>query len=165
MHTSPIDRVLQKSILDRLAACYPERDPELISEGTAEEKKQIANLLYLQEHQLVDAGLKQVLSGDYGYFGAKITARGLDFLQDDGGLTAILGTVTVRLHEDSIRAMLSAKIDTTSLPTEQKNTLKKQISSLSSEALKVATKKLVEKGIDAIPDAATWLQGVIHSVA
>jgi len=165
MQTSPIDRALQKSMLERLASCYPDRDSELVQDGAQDEKKQIANLLYLEEHELVDAGLQQLLSGEYVYVGAKITARGLDFLQDDGGMTAILGTVTVRLHEDSIRALLSSKVDAAPLPAEEKSKLKRQVQTLSSEALKVATKKLVEKGIDSLPDAANWIQAIVQGVA
>jgi hypothetical protein len=36
----------------------------------------------------------------------KITARHLDFLADDGALSVILGVVTVKIHEESLRALL-----------------------------------------------------------
>lgn len=34
--------------------------------------------------------------------GATITARGMDFLPDDGGIGAILGMVAGRLHEETL---------------------------------------------------------------
>jgi hypothetical protein len=160
-----IDRTLQRSLLESLAKCYPERDRGLLPDGDPDEKQKIANLVYLQEHELVESGLKQHLSGEYGFSGARITAKGLDFLQDDGGLTAILGTVTVKLHEETVREILKTRITGSALPPEEKSRLRKQIESLSSEALKVATKKLVEKGMESLPDAAIWIQGVLQSAA
>ena len=106
-----LDRALQKHLLEQLAEAYPERRLDLLPDDDPDEKHKIANLVYLEEHQLVEAGLDQGLDGHYSHYGAKITARGLDFLQDDGGLTAILGTVTVKLHEDTIRDLLKTKLE------------------------------------------------------
>jgi len=156
-----IDRALQKELLEQLAASYPERNREILKNDDADEKKKITNLLYLQEHELVDAGLKQSLSGDYGFFGSKITAKGLDFLADDGGLTAVLGLVTVKLHADTIRDLLESKISTSTLPLEEKKRLSKNLGAIGSEALKVITKNLVEKGIESLPNAAHWLQTML----
>lgn len=156
-----IDRALQRQLLERLAESYPERCRSLLNDIVGEEKPKIANLLYLQEHDLVDAGLKQGLSGDYGYLGSKITAKGLDFLADDGGLTAVLGTVTVKLHAETIRDLLEAKILSANIPPEEKSRLVKQLGNVGSEALKAITKRLVEKGIENLPDAAQWLHAML----
>ena len=64
-----------------------------------------------------------------------ITARGLDFLADDGGLTAILRTVVMKLHADTIRDMLLAKADASGLPAPEKSALRKQIGNLPAAAL------------------------------
>lgn len=39
-----------------------------------------------------------------------LTAKGLDFIADDGGLGAILGDVTVRLHGDALRDLLISRV-------------------------------------------------------
>ncbi len=69
---------------------------------------------------------------------ASITAAGLDFLADDGGLSAILGVVTVKVHADTIRDLIAAKIDTADLPVEKKSALKKQLAALPETALRAA---------------------------
>ena len=155
-----IDRTIQKEILERLSECYPERCRDIFKDGGTNDNIKIANLLYLQEHGLVDAGLSQGMGGEYGSSGSKITAKGLDFLADDGGLTAVLGTVTVKLHADTIRDLLEVRIDNSSLPEEEKSRLKNRLSSISSEALKSITKTLVEKGIESLPNVAQWLQTI-----
>ena len=49
-----------------------------------------------------------------------ITAKGLDFLEDDGGLSAILGAITVKLDPDDLRALIAARIEESDLPTRTK---------------------------------------------
>ena len=88
---------------------------------------------------------------------ASITAAGLDFLADDGGLSAILGVVTVKLHADTIRDLIGAKIDAAAIPAEQKSALKQRLAGLSGKALEAATADLVRTGLDHLPDAAHWL--------
>lgn len=149
-----IDRTLQKSLLTDLAACYPKRNDSLL-EGvdTEEEDRIITNLLYLEEHGLVEAGLTVFLSGDYGYTGAKITARGIDFLQDDGGLSAILGMVTVRFDDQTLKALISDRIEQSTLSEPEKKRWIDQLRSLSADATKHLTMKLVEAGLSKAPDA------------
>ena len=45
---------------------------------------------------------------------------GIDFLTDDGGLSAILGVVTVKLHSDTIQALIAAKIDQAEISDSEK---------------------------------------------
>ena len=76
-----------------------------------------ANLIYLQEHQLIDGTL---VNGNMEIWNPGITAKGLDFLEDDGGLSAILGAITVKLDPDDLRALIAARIEESDLPTEQR---------------------------------------------
>src|SRR5882672_5223716 len=54
---------------------------------------------------------------------ATITVKGLDFLQDDGGLGAILNVVTVRFEAETLRALIEAKVDASDEPPEQKSAM------------------------------------------
>jgi len=101
---------------------------------------------------LVSATLEHTLSGSLVFQGASITAKGLDFLADDGGLSAILGTLTVKLHEETIRELLLQRVTDSDLSNEEKSMLREQLKSMSSEALKSLTKSLVEKGIQYAPN-------------
>lgn len=91
------DRILQKKILQGLSSFYPKSiDQETFSkmkQRAGSEQKLAANLFYLEENNLAISGL-QPTSDDSFYFNyqeIRITAKGLDLLADDGGLSAILG--------------------------------------------------------------------------
>ena len=80
-----------------------------------------------------------------------ITAKGLDFLEDDGGLSAILGAITVKLDPDDLRALIAARIEESDLPTEQKASLSHAMGTLSTQALGEMTKRLVNEAVDQSP--------------
>jgi hypothetical protein len=145
-----IDRARQKEILSELAEIYPAWTTDCVRETRRSED--IAILWYLREHELVAAALERTLSGSIVFEGASITAKGLDFLADDGGLSSILGTLTVKLHEDTIRELLLHRVNDLEIPSEEKSILKQSLSEMSSEALKVLTRSLVEKGIQYAPN-------------
>ena len=115
--------------------------------------KQSANLQYLAEHGLVVFVDKTRITAT-----VKITAKGIDFLMDDGGLSAILGVVTVKLHSDTIQALLNTKIDQADIPPEEKSKLKVILSKMGD----VALAKLTEKAIDAVtsPQIINLLQSL-----
>lgn len=160
-----LDRELQLHILRTLRDVYPGRDSKQlfadVDEDSNQEAQLIANLAYLEEHGMASSGLTFSLSGSAMYSGARITAAGLDFLEDDGGLSAIRGTVIVKLHADTIRDLMLAKVEASALPTEEKSKFKKAISTLSTEAIKEATKRLVTAGMDNAPDAIAFLRSVL----
>lgn len=160
-----VDRTLQKLILDKLyeehpysltdnnlASLHPE-NPELIT----------SNLLYLSDHGLIQlvrsrhAPLVATRDDELLFLGARITSKGIDFLEDDGGLSAILGVVTVKLHDETIQALLAGKVEASNLPPEEKQTLLKQIRDLRGEAAKHLVTKLIDYGLTQGPNAMQWL--------
>jgi hypothetical protein len=113
-----------------------------------------ANLAYLEEHGLVDAKWGHGSSIAV----AKITARGIDFLADDGGLSAILRVVTVQLHEKTLKAILEASVDDSPEPDTVKSSLKAQIRALPAEGLKTITMELLKRSLPRLPELLHWLQ-------
>jgi hypothetical protein len=83
----------------------------------------------------------------------RITARGLDFLEDDGGLSAILGLVTVRFEADTLRELLSASLDQSTAPQEARAKAKGLLSKLSGEALGELVRQLVGVAVAKAPEA------------
>ena len=163
-----LDRNLQHEFLSELYKVYPDNITyeyyinAAIAQTTgvieAEEDalfvlKQSANLQYLAEHGLVVFDDKTRITAT-----VKITAKGIDFLMDDGGLSAILGVVTVKLHSDTIQALLNTKIDQADIPPEEKSKLKVILSKMGD----VALAKLTEKAIDAVtsPQIINLLQSL-----
>ena len=151
-----LDRNLQREILKELNNIYPDSKTyeywidaaiaqivgviETVGEAELYIAKRSANLRYLAEHGLVVCNDKNLSAT------VKITAKGIDFLTDDGGLSAILGVVTVKLHSDTIQALLDAKINEANIPPEEKSRLKGILSKMGD----VALAKFTEKAIAAV---------------
>lgn len=165
--TSFLDRDLQKKLLNTLKEAYPQSLPfrQIIGNKPTDDTvaKIISNIAYLEEHGLVDVKWTRVLSGSEPSL-SKITAKGLDFLENDGGLTALLGVVTVKLHEETIKELMIAKIQSSDAePTVKKNlidTLKK----LPADGMKELSMAVLRQGIDSIPNAVDWFQKLLHLV-
>lgn len=163
-----LDRNLQREILKELNNIYPDSKTyeywidaaiaqivgviETVGEAELYIAKRSANLRYLAEHGLVVCNDKNLSAT------VKITAKGIDFLTDDGGLSAILGVVTVKLHSDTIQALLDAKINEANIPPEEKSRLKGILSKMGD----VALAKFTEKAIDAVisPQIINLLQSL-----
>jgi hypothetical protein len=158
---SPINRHLQHELLLILRDEYPCRVVEFPQPWDRDQNKIARNLLYLEEHGLCLAGV--VLSADnrLSFGGASITAKGLDFLEDDGGLTAILGVVTIKFHADMLREILVSKIDGSPLAPEEKSRLKEVVSQLGEAGQKAAITDLIHQGLQHIPSIVDWLRSIV----
>lgn len=166
---TPLDRKQQLDILEKLAFHYPSKhrmevDSEPLDPEREDKKYSLLyNIAYLGEHKLVDCEI-DLYAGVMatGIPLAKITSKGLDFLKDDGGLSAILGVVTVKLHDDTIRDLLERKIDADpTSDTSTKTELKKAVRKMPAQMLKTVTTKALEAGIGQIPNLTQWLHHVI----
>lgn len=101
-----LDRQLQKTLLCQLVIVYPKPlSIEFLIRN--DEDKALRNLAYLEEHGLVNVDWNGARI-DMKPASATITAKGLDFISDDGGLTAEFGVVTVNLHKDTIKELIFA---------------------------------------------------------
>lgn len=152
-----LDRALQLTILQTLRDVHPHSNRTLISEFAGEreedERLVLGNLIYLDEHGLVESGVTRVGRDGYTFRGATITAKGLDFLENDGGLSAILGVVTIRLHDDTIKSLLEKKIIESALPSPEKKRYLDQLRELPAETTKHLVLKLVDLGLEKGPAA------------
>ncbi|CAB3862926.1 hypothetical protein LMG26858_02316 [Achromobacter anxifer] len=145
-----LDRALQREVLEALKETYPsdmaQADWHRLTAKYGEDHFR-ANCLYLDAHGLVSWHL---MSGGVSLY---ITYRGLDFLEDDGGLSAILGVVTIKLHDDTIKQLIEAKILASDLPPQEKKRWTDQLRSLPAETTKHLVLKLVDKSLESGPGA------------
>lgn len=159
-----LNREMQLAILTELSEVYPA--PIDMSEkyeyGTDIYRKFVANLAYLQAHNLISE--KSVLMpntvGDYNAQPSmsSITHIGMDFLANDGGLSAILGIVTIKFEVEQFRSILESMILSSTLPAEQKSTMISTLRELPAESIKHLTTRIVDLGWDNLDSLMTILQ-------
>lgn len=146
-----IDRDLQKRILTDLSNIYPKwADITDIDEyyQQLDDRTLIANLKYLAQNELITECIDITTDGMYILQPTEITHTGLDFLADDGGLSAILNTVTVKIDQSQMADLLKAIAN---LSQEEQKTLFEAIKEAPSKAVETMVEKSVEKGFDNLP--------------
>ncbi|WP_261543597.1 hypothetical protein [Burkholderia multivorans] len=160
-----LDRDYQRTLLTMLAESYPRSHDirQLFSDMDGDAmQRYAANLVYLEEHGLADSAITYGLDGHMSSGLPRITAKGMDFLADDGGLSAILGVVTVKLHEDTLKDLIGQRIAESGLPTPEKSRLLDQLKSLPAEAIKHLTLRLVDTGLSNWPAALQAIETFVH---
>uniref|UniRef100_I2Q5D6 Uncharacterized protein n=1 Tax=Desulfovibrio sp. U5L TaxID=596152 RepID=I2Q5D6_9BACT len=151
------DRELQGEILRYLSAKYPGKAQT--EEIPGNEKDNFDRCMcYLKEHELIDFGIIKAFRASDNFINIKISAKGIDFLADDGGLGAILDVVTIRIHPDSIKDIIATKIDSSSISVERKSKLKEAIKDAPSIMVTEALKRLTGMAFDHGPAAFDYLQ-------
>jgi hypothetical protein len=159
-----LDRELQKQILTMLSSSYPYQRKAIEQSYTSTEKsKFFANVMYLHEHGLIEANAMGSAQ-EIRTITAEITAKGMDFLAGDGGLSAILGVVTVRLHDETIRDLIELSISQSDRPPSDKKKLIDGLRSLPADSIKHLTMELISKGLDKSSEALPLIQRCIEAV-
>ena len=168
--TRKYDRALQLEILNALIDCAPnslnkaqERD---LIEKFDNYDHFVACMLYLEMHGLVSTPFvrSETMAGVDFIFNApyyNITEKGIDFLLDDGGLSAILKVQTVRLHNDTIVA-LEDIIRVANISEDQKKGLISKLRELPGDAIKHLTLQLLTQGVLNLPNALRLIQTTLQ---
>ena len=158
-----LNRDFQRQLLERLANYYPHAHVGRWQELYEDEATVKVNLFYLRDHGLLEAEalIQPEFGGGFTYRSSKITQRGLDFLEDDGGLSAILGTQVIKLHDDTIRELVAMRINRSDLLPADKRKLLDGLRELPSESIKHLTMKLIDAGLDKATNAFQWLSSLM----
>lgn len=160
MNAALIDRALQRRLREYLAETFPKPSfVNLDADRTAIE----VNLAYLAQHGLIVHRVHRSPRGGAPWdMGWAITSDGVDFIRDDGGLSAILGVVTVRLHDDTIKGLVEARIMASPLPQPDKRRYLSRLRELPADATRHLVLKLIEKALDRAPDALQLLETILQ---
>lgn len=150
-----LDRPLQLEILRNLRETYPAR--AMINDLPSHDEL-LANLHYLRELGLIDVIDDATIDNPHAILAPKITAKGLDFLEADGGYSAILNTVRIKLNPDDLCALLAMEVESSDLPVEKKSALNKTIRSLSATALQTFAERAASHAVSKWPELLTMLQ-------
>lgn len=120
---------------------------------------------YLRDHGLVELGVFNGLRSGPQITSIKLTSKGRDHISEDGGLTAELGVVTIKLHEDTIKSLIESQILASELPEPQKRTMIHALRELPAESTTHLVKTLVGEGVKlglrGAPNAYQWLHNLI----
>lgn len=160
-----IDRELQRNLLKQLKDAYPlpAYSSDLAKKLEVGHLKLCSNAAYLEGHGLIVADFKVTSDGTNTIRPCKIkiTASGIDFIEEDGGLTAILGVLTVKLHAETIRDLIIAKIEAAEVECSVKEQLKASVRNLPAKGLEAVVTRLAQEGLAQMPNAMQWLQSAI----
>ena len=91
---------------------------------------------------------------------AVITWRGIDFLEDDGGVSAILNKVVVKFDEEDLTKILTMKLAQSDLSPEDKKSVMKTIKSLPAEGIMTVYTHLLTQGLKSLPDVPQLIQHI-----
>jgi len=159
------ERNIQRDILQILYEAYPEEltneETELIFSKFGSRNNGIANLLYLEQHQLIHSGLQSTMTSYSLVNKPSITHKGIDFIRDDGGLGAILNIQTIKFHDSTIIA-LEDIIRVANLPPEKESGLISKLRELPADAIKHLTLELLTKGVMSLPAALPLIEKAIQ---
>lgn len=163
-----IDRKLQKKILEFLKKYYPSQIEinVFIEKGILSHKTRKIfpfNMFYLEEHDLIK--LEKGASGinvPPKILSARITNEGIDFLEADGGLSAILNTITVKFDIENIRKLLSDEILKSTLNPKIKSNIISTIKNAPADTLKILYTNLVHLALSHVPDVWNQVKTLLH---
>jgi hypothetical protein len=164
-----LNRALQQEILIQTANAYPfALSYEELSSGiwkNTDEKELARELQYLVENKFLDKdAIFFSIDNQISLGNVKITSRGMDFLQEDGGLSAILNVVTVRFEPDTLKALLTSKINSADIEAEKKSELMKAVEELPADGLRHVMTRVLDKGMENIPHLIPYLSQVLNSM-
>jgi len=157
-----LDRNFQLEILKVAADHYPQmlyvHDGELAGRGGSEVS---VNCAYLQEHGLLDVKWLGTMDMGMSILHVRATAKGLDFLANDGGLSAILGVITIRLDTAQLREIFAQRVQKAPGDETTKQKVLAEIKNMPAEGLKELASKAMSAGLEHLPDLVhvlgTWL--------
>ncbi|KQT10982.1 hypothetical protein [Ramlibacter sp. Leaf400] len=158
-----LDRALQLDLLQKISDEYPGAIRAHDGLVDFHDPAVKFNLQYLKEHGLIhlDATLN-IDTNNFSIRFARATNDGLDFLQQDGGLSAVLKVTTVRLHEDTIRGLIAARIKASDLPAERKDSLLERLKQLPAQSIERLADKLLDQALAKAPDAIEWISTLLR---
>lgn len=145
------DRSLQKELLQILYDTHPNtlhrEEYNSILDLFENEQHLVSNLIYLYEHGLITNCLKRGVNDYVINTGSLyITNGGIDFIRDDGGLSAILNIQTIKFHDSTIIA-LEDIIRVANLPEEKKAGIISKLRELPADAIKHLTLQLLTPAV------------------
>lgn len=125
----------------------------------------LRHLIYLDEHELIKIHYynapghqKNSLFNDIS-----LTAKGVDFLMPDGGLSA-LSAPFIRIAPDNIRNIIEKALqERQDISQEEKTKLQKALSIAEDQTLRDLVTTIITKGVASLPKIGEIISTILHS--
>ncbi|WP_375591582.1 hypothetical protein [Chitiniphilus eburneus] len=154
-----LDRALQQDLLLELAQLGRLDQVAVQQLSLAKHPDLSMHLVYLEQEGLVkNISTRTMDDGKTKVLSSAITNEGMNFLAGDGGISAILKVVTVRLHEDTLAQLLEHHLQQVAADQPDKAGFLDQLRSLPADAIKHVTLDLLAKGVAQLPATLPLLQ-------
>jgi len=150
---------LQKAILARLEESGRKlfaREMADIGESAAVARE----VAYLAGSGLVTAATRE-FDGEIHFAWANITPKGSDFINSEDTIGSEVNVLTVRLHEDTVRELLIARVREADADETAKEKLIDQLKSLPAQGVAKVAEHALEQALRNLPNAVQWLQTVL----
>ena len=146
-----LDYALIRAILQELEEVYPNSlvPSHLRCAAGADEKKLVKLLYYLEEHGKITMPVHKYLGGGRTLGKLTITKNGIDFLQPDGGLSAL--TTSIRIAPESITAIIDAALAGREASETERDIIRKSLEEAGPEAVRTLVGRLIDAGIKYVP--------------
>lgn len=153
-----VDYPLIRSALEELFGPYPAgiSRKDIVSLQGIDMHSSEKILHYLKAHGLID-GLFSKALGSNTCVQAKITEKGIDFLQPDGGLSSLAAPV-IRIAPENLEAIVAAALEQRTMPEEERSVVKKALAMVGKEGLTVIVQRLIEAGITHAPNVLSLVR-------
>ncbi|WP_062208363.1 hypothetical protein [Aureimonas sp. AU12] len=145
--TEILDRNLQGRVLGQLAPLFPAglQVWDLLED---EDRGAVtAALVYLEQHRLLTIDWMDDPDGDRTPVFATISALGLDFLSDDGGLRGFRDRKSVRLKDADLRELLTGRIRHCEEEEDDRERLIAELARMPNEGLRDIALDLIRLGL------------------
>ena len=145
-----LDRTLQRTILELLLEKYPDGLGVRKIPGYQDRQRFLFNLYYLYEQGFIKAIYEkhrelEVTNFRNEHQTVKITAKGVDFLSDDGGITTLLENPRVCFDNEDFKHFLQY-IDNPTVSDERHTNLVATLGTLRHDELKALYTSLISQG-------------------
>ncbi len=161
-----IDRELQQKVLILLKERYPENVTDedfekMLSLAEFDQKHLIGNMRYLEESGHIKLGMTDETDiYSVNISAISITNDGIDFLEADGGLSAIKNTFIPHIHRLWLENLLATSEDSQKTSAE-KHLISSQLQRLPGVAIEHLTKKLMDLGLSHTADGFQLIRSVL----
>lgn len=143
---------IYNKIITKLVDAYPFSIEWDNLQDLADEDVLTANLYYIQQSGGIENALVLSLDNSFSLNCANLraTAKLISECLPQGGLSILQNSQTVRLHEDTLRALLESAISSSHAVPSAKLEFLKTLKELPAKSIEHLVKHLISKGLDLV---------------